>query len=96
MSKRISKKPSGDDTDWYPTDEEFAAFRPIAEVDPDLLAAHQAGTLKKRGRPPLAQKKEVVSLRLDAEILAAFKAKGRGWQTELNKFLRHAVEEKRI
>lgn len=88
MKKPVSKsrKSTSSDT-WYPTDAEFAKFRPIAEVDPVLLDAHHAGTLRKRGRPKLDQKKEVVSLRLDPAILEAMRARGQGWQTQLNAFL---------
>jgi uncharacterized protein (DUF4415 family) len=31
-------------------------------------------------------------MRVDADVLAAFKATGPGWQTRINAVLRHAVE----
>jgi len=96
MTKDKSKKPAADNDDWYPTDEEFKQFRPIAEVDPALLAAYQSGTLTYRGRPRVANKKQLVSIRLDPDVLAAFKAKGKGWQTHMNAILRTAVEEHRV
>ena len=42
----------------------------------------------RRGRPALAKPKQAVSLRLDAEVIAYFKADGPGWQTRINQRLR--------
>ena len=42
----------------------------------------------KRGRPRSTNPKEHVSIRLDADVLRAFKTTGRGWQTRLNDALR--------
>lgn len=41
----------------------------------------------RQGRPPVAHPKKLVSLRLDQEVLAAFRALGPGWQTQLNAVL---------
>lgn len=35
----------------------------------------------RRGRPKASQHKEPVTLRVDAEVLAAWRASGKGWQT---------------
>ena len=40
------------------------------------------------GRPPLANPKQAVKLRLDPDILAALRATGDGWQTRVNDTLR--------
>jgi uncharacterized protein (DUF4415 family) len=37
--------------------------------------------LIRRGRPKASQHKEPVTLRVDAEVLAAWRASGKGWQT---------------
>ena len=42
----------------------------------------------KRGRTSLESPKEHVNIRLDADIVQAFKSKGRGWQTRVNTALR--------
>ena len=42
----------------------------------------------KRGRPVLANPKEHVNIRLDADVIGAFKRTGTGWQTRLNNALR--------
>ena len=59
------------------TDEHFAAMVPL----PELVA-------RKLGRPKLENPKEQVSIRYDADILAAFRASGPGWQTRMNDALR--------
>lgn len=72
------------------TDEWFAKARPASKVLPGLLGKKNATELlkPKRGRPPVADPKEHVNIRLDADIVLAFKAKGPGWQTRLNSALR--------
>ena len=42
----------------------------------------------RRGRPRMANPKQAVKLRLDADVLAYFRASGPGWQTRINKVLR--------
>ncbi len=44
----------------------------------------------RRGRPPLPNPKQAVKLRLDADVLAAHRKTGRGWQTRINSDLRKA------
>lgn len=46
----------------------------------------------KRGRPKSANPKKQITLRLDAEIVDHFRAKGRGWQTRINSALREAAK----
>ncbi|WP_420132093.1 BrnA antitoxin family protein [Rhodopseudomonas sp.] len=47
------------------------------------------GKLVRRGRPPLGeQPKSSVTLRLDADVLEAYRALGRGWQSQINADLR--------
>lgn len=42
----------------------------------------------KRGRPTGSGKKEQVAIRIDSDVLAAFRASGAGWQTRMNAALR--------
>jgi len=44
----------------------------------------------RRSRPPLRSQKQAVKLRLDADVLAAYRATGTGWQTRINADLRRA------
>jgi uncharacterized protein (DUF4415 family) len=80
------------------TDEEIA--RQIAE-DPDTAPEltddwfdradlHYGETLLRRGRgrPRTETPKKLVSLRLDRDVIDAFRAGGPGWQSRLNAALR--------
>lgn len=44
----------------------------------------------KRGRPPKAahERKKQIALRIDAEVLAWYRAQGDGWQTRMNAVLK--------
>lgn len=44
-----------------------------------------------RGRPKSAAPKVSTTIRLDADVLAAFKASGAGWQSRMNAALRKAA-----
>lgn len=70
------------------TKEDFARARPGSEVlPPEVLAAFG----RPRGRPKSAAPKVAVKLRLDPDVLDAFKAAGPGWQTRMNAALRDAA-----
>jgi len=47
----------------------------------------------KRGRPKAAVKKVSTTIRLDADVLEAFKSTGHGWQTRINSVLREWLKE---
>ena len=79
---------SNHDDDWFPTEEELKKIRPIDEVDSALLKAHHEGSLRGPGRPPKANKKVPLSIRIEPEILEAFKATGTGWQSLMNNVLK--------
>jgi uncharacterized protein (DUF4415 family) len=88
MPKRPNPEMIDDENpEW--TDEMFAKARPAAEVLPELFGEKAARTmLKPRGRPRAEMVKERVTIRFDADILAAFRASGNGWQTRANNALR--------
>lgn len=68
-----------------------ALFKPAAEVlPPDLYAGLTAMNKKRRGErgEQKTPTKLPVSVRLDADVLAAFRATGKGWQTRLNEAAR--------
>ena len=77
------------------TDEDFQHARPAAEVLPELFGPQIAGEmLKSRGRPKATQTKTHFNIRLDNDVVEAFKATGRGWQTRINRALREWLKEK--
>ena len=70
------------------TDEQLAQSKPFSEAFPALADAMRKNV---GGRPRLDNPKVAVSLRLDQEIVARFKASGPGWQTRMNDALREAA-----
>jgi uncharacterized protein (DUF4415 family) len=50
-------------------------------------------TLIRRGRPRLDTPKVSTTLRLDADVIAQFKAKGPKWQTRINDALREWLKQ---
>jgi uncharacterized protein (DUF4415 family) len=66
----------------------------LPEVTDDMLARAElriGDKVIRRGRPPLgATAKSSVTLRLDADVLSAYRATGEGWQSRINADLRRA------
>jgi len=56
----------------------------------DRAEIHERGKIVRRGRPPLPNPKQAMKLRLDADVLAAYRKTGDGWQTRINADLRRA------
>ena len=54
----------------------------------------QTATVKRgRGRPASDVKRPTLNMRVDADVLDAFKATGSGWQTRINAVLLEAVRK---
>ncbi|WFR95903.1 BrnA antitoxin family protein [Rhizobium tumorigenes] len=70
------------------TEEDFKNARPFAEVFPDLAESIR----RARGRPAVEAPKRQISLRLDPDVIDAFKATGKGWQSRINEALRKAAK----
>jgi uncharacterized protein (DUF4415 family) len=51
--------------------------------------------LVRRGRPRAASTKVALTVRYDADVVAAFRATGRGWQTRMNAALREWLKTHR-
>jgi uncharacterized protein (DUF4415 family) len=68
-----------------------ALFRPAHEVLPPMLLK----TLGIRG-PQKAPLKRPTTIRFDADVLAALKATGRGWQTRVNDAMREWVKARGV
>ncbi|CAH2771555.1 MAG: Uncharacterized protein conserved in bacteria [uncultured Caballeronia sp.] len=86
------------------TPEEDAAINRGIAADPDAaaLSAQEMKALRpfpeviaesRMGRPPKEHRKEQVSVRYDADVIAAFRATGEGWQTRMNNALRIYLSE---
>ncbi|MFE0752733.1 BrnA antitoxin family protein [Inquilinus sp. NPDC058860] len=68
------------------TDEFMKRMRPAAEVHPELIELQR----RYRGQQK-APTKQMVTLRLDPDVVEAFRAKGAGWQRRMNDALRKAA-----
>lgn len=58
----------------------------------DRADLYKGTVLVRRGRPLGSGSRELVSLRLDKETLAAFKATGPGWQSRINDVLKRSAK----
>ncbi|MES2264730.1 MAG: BrnA antitoxin family protein [Pseudomonadota bacterium] len=77
----------------FPTPEEDAAITKAAMEDPDAMPYTDAEWAKvtfKRGpgRPAGSGAKVATNIRLDRDLVEAFKSTGDGWQTRMNDALR--------
>lgn len=69
-----------------------ATFRPARDVLPPEFLADLRAERARRGRgKQKAPVKSPISIRLDADIVAHFRAGGRGWQGRVNAILRKAA-----
>jgi len=65
------------------TDEELRAAKQLKDVLPQLYESIQ----RSRGRPKLDSPKQPVTIRLNPETIAKFKATGKGWQSRMSEVL---------
>jgi uncharacterized protein (DUF4415 family) len=81
-----------------PTLEENRLITAAAESDPDALPLtdEQMSAMVPirvlRGRPKLANKKKLVSIRYSPEVIDYFRASGAGWQARMDAVLKEYVE----
>ena len=71
----------------------FAQARPASEVFAPATYAALVAMKRPRGRPKAEHTKVFTAIRLDADLLEAFKATGKGWQSRVNAALRVYVAE---
>jgi uncharacterized protein (DUF4415 family) len=91
MAKKTSDRassPDDENPEW--TKDDFARARPAAEVLPEFIGKMATEELMRRGRgrPPKPDKKVNQTLRLDPDVLEAFRQEGSGWQARINEVLR--------
>ncbi|PQV50682.1 BrnA antitoxin family protein [Paraburkholderia sp. BL21I4N1] len=85
-------KAAASDADNLPlTEAQLKRMRPAREALPALVGKPAAeALLKRRGRPatPIDQHKVRTTIRLDPDLIDAFKGTGDGWQSRMNDALR--------
>jgi uncharacterized protein (DUF4415 family) len=82
-----------------PTNEEDAVITAAAISDPDALPLTEEEwdsvkpMLRVGGRPKADVTKERITIRLSPDVLAVFKATGKGWQSRIDSALKEWVQE---
>lgn len=74
--------------------EEYEDIPELTDEWFDQAELRYSGTVLRRGRgrPTLDNPKKHVSLRLDQEVIARFRADGPGWQSRINAALRRHLD----
>ncbi len=75
------------------TAEQFGRARPITDVWPAELVEGFVAQQRRRRGPQKAPTKQLISVRLDPDTLAAYKATGRGWQSRMGDDLAKAARK---
>lgn len=70
------------------TDEWFEKATPMIGDRVVSKEEFAAAVALRRGRPKAESRKLALTVRYDADVVAAFKATGAGWQTRMNEALR--------
>jgi uncharacterized protein (DUF4415 family) len=88
MTDERASRPDDDNPEW--TKEDFARALPAADALPRFIGENATRELirRSRGRPSTADKKVNQTLRLDADVVEAYRQEGRGWQARINEILR--------
>jgi uncharacterized protein (DUF4415 family) len=89
MKKPDPERTDRDNPEW--TDADFKRAKPARTTFPDLAEYSEKRKRGQRG-PQKAPVKEAVSLRIDKDVLAKYKATGRGWQSRVNVALRRGTK----
>ena len=75
------------------TKEWFDKAKPASDVFLSETYTALVAMKRPRGRPKADETKVFTAIRLDADLLDAFKATGKGWQTRVNAALRQFITE---
>jgi uncharacterized protein (DUF4415 family) len=68
------------------------------EITAEWLASadlYKGSKLIRRGRPPMENPKQLLSLRLPPEVISGWKSSGPGWQTRMAEVLRKSAPKTR-
>lgn len=84
MKKKATTQPSG--TDWNRVDrmaDEDIDLSDLPEIPPEMFAR----AIVRKGLKPVPRKSQI-TLRVDSDVLEWFRAKGAGYQSQMNSVLR--------
>ena len=91
--RKNASRPDPENPEW--TEEDFRRARPALEVLPKDAVEAIRRYRGQRG-PQKSPTKELVSLRVDRDVVAAYRASGPGWQTKANEALRAYAKKGRL
>ena len=72
---------------------------PYDPNDPAAAAAYLNAAdvrVRRAGRPPVAVRRQALTMRMDASLLAYLRASGKGWQSRLHRMIEEAVAQGRL
>ena len=84
--KEDEARPDEENPGW--TREQIRAARPALEVIAEKFGPDAAQALRRGGRPAKPNRKVNQTLRLDPDVLEAYRREGSGWQSLMNDVLR--------
>jgi uncharacterized protein (DUF4415 family) len=87
---RAAARTDPDNPEW--TAKDFNRSRWLKDVKPEFAEA----AAQFRGRPRLERPKVQVTLRLDADVIDAFRSEGRGWQSRINDVLLRVAKRRKV
>jgi len=86
--------PDEDNPEW--TTAEIKKARPALDVVREVFGDRVGTELRRgRGRPRKEDRKVNQTLRIDADVLEAYRKEGKGWQTRINVVLRQHMPQGR-
>ena len=90
MARKVDEasRPDDDNPEW--TSADFARARPASEILPKFIGQTATDELLRRGRgrPVKLNRKVNQTLRLDPDVVEAYRREGSGWQVLMNEVLR--------
>ena len=82
-----ASRPDDENPEW--TQQDFANARPALEVIAEIFGPKAAEDIRRRpGRPAKPDRKVNQTLRLDPDVIEAYRGVGAGWQAHINDVLR--------
>ncbi len=89
-----ASRPDDENPEW--TREDFKRAQPGPALIGEIFGPEAAEAVaQRRGRPRKATPKINQTLRLDADVVDAYRRQGRGWQTRINAVLRAHMNDRR-
>ena len=88
--RKNASRPDSENPEW--SEKDMRDARPLMEVLPPETAAAVRRYRGQRG-PQRSPTKELISLRVDRDVVAAYRATGAGWQTRANEALKAYVKK---